>query len=420
MSVFTQQDLAAIAWSYAMLGLLDEPLFAALSAAARDSLHEFAARSLGNIAWSLATLLCKDVPLLPSIAEAAPEQVSTAVLDSELEDMATSVKALSWALHFAELGTPVLDQNLRGSLLAIGEARDRNLALSRPRCHCPAAPTAAQLAAAGAEEEPRLVLELAECLVVHKPPGWEVDCQDAGSGLWLSEFLQRHFPVDVAPLVHCAEHQFGMLHRLDRVSSGLVLIGKTFRGFYDLCWQLDTARLEREYVVLVHGWVPPSLRLIDAKVLHVHAEGQRESRVSEQGKPSRTRVTTVGHFVTRFEQERVSLVVIQIQTGRRHQIRAHMQHVGHPTVADGKYGCREQFFRDKTWCRRNFLHRYRLGFVEVLGRAHEALAPMPADLLAAMGNLVPLDALSAMAYDEWFSSATPRAWALHEGLRENG
>mmetsp|Transcript_105967 Transcript_105967/g.341841 ORF Transcript_105967/g.341841 Transcript_105967/m.341841 type:complete len:304 (-) Transcript_105967:24-935(-) len=271
------------------------------------------------------------------------------------------------------------------------------------------------------EAPPEVVLDLPELCVVHKPPGWEVDCADVGTGILLSEYLQRRYTPQAAPLVHCEEHQFGMVHRLDRVSSGLLLVGKTFVGFHSLGWQLNTGRLQREYVVVVHGWVPPDLRFINARVLHLHAEGGRESQVVDQGKPSQTKLTTLGHYSLRGHlEERLSLVAIQICTGRRHQIRTHLAHVGHPTVSDGKYMDRELFARDRQWCPRNFLHRYRLGFRSIDETEHEALAPLPCDLRTAIAHLEPVGHLSAVALTKWAAGDQPHAWATYEGLASGG
>lgn len=195
---------------------------------------------------------------------------------------------------------------------------------------------------------PSILVDLPGLCVVHKPPGWEVDTEDVGSGIWLSAFLQQRFRPTEAPLVHYAEHQFGMLHRLDRVSSGLLLVGKTFCGFHWLNWQLNTGKLSREYVVLAHVLPDPRLLLVDAPVLHVHAEGQRESRVTEQGKPSQTELRVLGHLRPKspsLASGGMGLFAIQIRTGRRHQIRAHLSFVGHPTAADGKYMLRRPWLR---------------------------------------------------------------------------
>merc|ERR1711879_183492 len=170
-------------------------------------------------------------------------------------------------------------------------------------------------------------------------------------------------------------------------------------------------------MVIVHGWVHPSLTLIDAKVLHVHAEGYKESQITEQGKPAQTRLTTLGHYTLReHQEEKLSIVVIQICTGRRHQIRTHLAHVGHPTVADGKYMTREFFIRDKQWCGRNFLHRYRLGFQDVDGEPREAVAPLPEDLRRAVEHLEPVGPASRAALVEWAEGRRPHAWAAYKRL----
>jgi len=248
-----------------------------------------------------------------------------------------------------------------------------------------------------------------------------VDCADVGTGIWLSTYLQHQYRPHEAPLVHYEEHQFGMVHRLDRVSSGLLLVGKTFLGFHSLSWQLNTGRLEREYMVVVHGWVPKELRIINAKVFHIHADGGKESQVAKQGKPSQTQLTTLGHYTLKgCPDDLFSIIVIQIRTGRRHQIRTHLAHVGHPTVADGKYMARELFIRDKQWCQRNFLHRYRLGFQDINGIKHEAVAPLPHDLRIATKNLVPMGPASARALEEWIGDCLPRAWSTYEALPSEG
>lgn len=307
----------------------------------------------------------------------------------ELEGYVTNLGAVIWALNFAGLladeSGVKLSHTFRDAMLELACAKDHELYQMVRGCTfesvvAPEPPP---------EGEPTIVLDLPDMCVVHKPPGWEVDSEDVGTGLWLSLFLQSCYPLHEFPIVHYEEHQFGIVHRLDRVSSGLLLVGKTFKGYHALGWQLNSNKIEREYVVLVHGWVDVGLRLIDEKVLHVHAEGQKESTVTEQGKPSKTHLTTLGHYrLSHDESEKLTLTLIQIVTGRRHQIRTHLAHVGHPTVTDGKYMSREPFIRDKQWCCRNFLHRHRLGFCDSSGVLHAAVAPLPADLRSALTYLI--------------------------------
>lgn len=426
MTVLCDRDIAAIAWAFATLGLQNFPLFDAIACAARRSMNEFQTRSLANTAWAFATLQYGDLPLLEAIASAALRKIKgatpAALDDSTLEDFTTNLKALGWALNFSECLTDDLDKEMYASLRSLAEARDSRLyekILQRPPPGPAALPRREVFLAESADPDvpPQILIDLKDLCVVHKPPGWEVDSADVGTGILLSTFLQQTFTPLEAPLVHYEEHQFGMVHRLDRVSSGLLLVGKNFVGYHCLNWQLNTGRLQREYIVLVHGWVAPSLRCIDAKVLHVHAEGYKESQVTEQGKPAKTYLTTLGHYtLDRFEEEQLSIVLIQICTGRRHQIRTHLSHVGHPAVTDGKYMPREQFVRDRQWCERNFLHRYRLGFQDTNGNAHASTAALPEDLRAALLHLVPVDGVSAAALQEWCDGAEPKPWLLYVGL----
>merc|ERR1719382_1907999 len=105
-----------------------------------------------------------------------------------------------------------------------------------------------------------------------------------------------------------------------------------------------------------------------------------------------TRLKVVAHLERRISEtdadalHHYSLVVLQILTGRTHQIRTHMQHIGHPVVCDALYTDNATFVEDWRWCGRNFLHRYRLAFRESGGHAtnYEAMQPLPKDLVGVL------------------------------------
>lgn len=122
-------------------------------------------------------------------------------------------------------------------------------------------------------------------------------------------------------------------------------------------------------------------------------------------------------------QERYSLVAIRISTGRRHQIRAHLAHAGHPVVCDAKYGGKqleageksgaERYQQDLQWCPRNFLHRYRVAWVSDQN-PHEAHAELPGDLKEALAQLSPKVAAGKVCH----TSAVQLQWLLEEnGLK---
>ncbi|CAJ1438539.1 unnamed protein product [Effrenium voratum] len=167
---------------------------------------------------------------------------------------------------------------------------------------------------------------------------------------------------------------------LDIPTSGLVLVAKTHAAFYDLRLQLALGQMQREYCVLAHGAVGRG-RELRCRV-HWFGNGrQAGSVVAPAGRValSRTKLVATG---TR-QGEAFSLMGIHIVTGRQHQIRLQMAHTGHPMVTDKRYFSMENCFQDMRWCRRNFLHRYRLAMFSGDARA-EVYEPLPADLQAAL------------------------------------
>uniref|UniRef100_A0A7S0BA90 Pseudouridine synthase RsuA/RluA-like domain-containing protein n=1 Tax=Pyrodinium bahamense TaxID=73915 RepID=A0A7S0BA90_9DINO len=174
-------------------------------------------------------------------------------------------------------------------------------------------------------------------VVVFKPAGWEVDSTGGGDDrMLLSSFLQHEFSKELNPLVHLLEFGYGFLHRLDLPSSGLVLAGTTFEGLYSLRGQLNTYCLAREYATLCHHVAPPSLD-VDARVDATSTRVLR-SAVGDLGRPASSRLLAPAHLRRAGPPlAALCLLVVRIRTGRRHQIRVHTRHVGHPTVADCWY-----------------------------------------------------------------------------------
>ncbi|CAE8603231.1 unnamed protein product [Polarella glacialis] len=185
---------------------------------------------------------------------------------------------------------------------------------------------------------PEILISRPGMIVVHKPPGWEVDSvandNDAKS---LSLFLQEHFALEECPVLHSSSFGFGFVHRLDVASSGLVLVATTFQGLFSLQWQKNLYEISREYQVVSYHLEPLLRRTVDARV---SARGIKVSRTltEETGKPAASHLRTVAHLQGGAAPEfRYCIIVIRIHTGRRHQIRAHTRSIGHPTACDGWY-----------------------------------------------------------------------------------
>jgi len=327
--------------------------------------------------------------------------------DDTPDDFAMGITGVIWAFNFAEALDAGLYEEVSGTILEIGRNMDS-------ACPPPAGsgdgrvPTGFHMAGV-----PHVALDLPDRFVMHKPPGWEVDTADVGGAKHLSRHLQS---ILSWPLARDVTHSYGFLHRLDTPSSGLILVAKTFEAYYDLKLQLNVGALVRDYVVLCHGLVPPGRGQIREKVHHSRHEGNLPSAVCRTGKPSLTRLKVVAHCSRGSED--FSLVVIRIQTGRRHQIRAHTTHIGHPTVCDGKYTSAETFSRDRAWCERNFLHRHRLAFTDRDGRTHEAIAPLPGDLMDALCCLTGRSGRSSAALASWLAGEAPRDWSTYSVLSD--
>lgn len=206
--------------------------------------------------------------------------------------------------------------------------------------------------------EPHLEITLRGMAVIHKQPDWEVDgkfrSQQQGAfehgppalSLWLRTALPR----SQHPLTRNADLDYGFLHRLDVPSSGLILSGTTFTGLLSLRLQLDTYLVERQYGVWGHELASAALREVAINIDPMTVDSRRSFVSDAHGKPAKSWFAVPAHFQLPLQgrpldrPDSCSAFIIRIRTGRRHQIRAHMLHVGHPTVVDAKYACSHLIF----------------------------------------------------------------------------
>ena len=215
------------------------------------------------------------------------------------------------------------------------------------------------------------VVDLPDRSVLFKPPGWEVYGQHVDHQL--SDFVIASF--GNAPIFHDVQHNFGFLHRLDVPSSGLILVAKTYEAFYDMQVQLHAGDMHRDYTVLCHGVLPRTLSEIAAR-LQPTEDGQT---LAGRGKISFSKIVCKSTYL----QHRVgalSQALLAIDTGRKHQIRSHLAHVGHPVVRDRLYASLDTFNFDASLSSRNWLHRHRLIFQDLAGEKREVFSELPQDL----------------------------------------
>ncbi|CAK0789501.1 unnamed protein product [Prorocentrum cordatum] len=408
--LWTARHIPSVAWALAVLPARDAELLVTCGEAAMVRAPELQLRGLANVAWSRAALRLPDEALARALARSAlgrlaaelPAALAAAEVPGAAPILAVSLAEITWSfctLRF-DFGVPGA---AREALLALGQRMD---AAAAPVCGPALALGSPAEWPLGAGSEPKVVRQGPGWCVLLKPPGWEVDTSETDRALTLrrgrrplSAFLRR--VSGAAPLSGRRDLDFGFLHRLDTPSSGLIVAALSFEALFHLRWVVATHGMSRDYLVLCHGAVAdPGLRLD----FPVRVDGAGPSVVADDGQPALTHVRLLGHFgppVALADGPSLasySLCVCSIETGRRHQIRAHMTHAGHPLVCDGRYAL-ERLHEDQ-----RFLHRFRLHW----DAAGTVEGPLPRDLRAALAALRPADARAAAAVRGILSGALPR------------
>jgi 23S rRNA pseudouridine1911/1915/1917 synthase len=240
--------------------------------------------------------------------------------------------------------------------------------------------------AATPEPEPlplRIVFEDADIVVLDKPAGMVVHPAAGHSRGTLVNALLHHIK-DLSGIG--GELRPGIVHRLDRGTSGLMVVAKNDRAHQELSRQFHDREVEKEYVALVWGVVQAGRR-IDAPIGRDPGDRQKMSTRARRARTAVTRVTWARHL------RGVSLLKVAIATGRTHQIRVHLSAIGHPVVGDSIYGGVHRrvaaHLRSVMRLDRPFLHSARLSFTHPAdGRRVDFDSPLPPDLESVVDEIV--------------------------------
>jgi 23S rRNA pseudouridine1911/1915/1917 synthase len=208
-------------------------------------------------------------------------------------------------------------------------------------------------------EEPILIYEDNSVLVLDKPSGWVVnDANTSHGNPILQSWIKNNFNFELSGNDY---RRSGIVHRLDKETSGAIIVAKDDHAFVNLQQQFKERLIKKEYLALVHGWVRDTNGIIVAPVGRLPWNREKFG-VMPSGKPSETAYELVSVYLNALNNN-FSLVRLLPKTGRTHQIRIHLKYIGHPIVSDSAYGGRKTSRSDRLWCNRLFLHAAKISFI---------------------------------------------------------
>ncbi|NND02327.1 MAG: RluA family pseudouridine synthase [Acidimicrobiia bacterium] len=217
--------------------------------------------------------------------------------------------------------------------------------------------------------------ESADVLVVDKPAGLVVHPGAGHRNDTLASILIHHYPA-LAALGE--SHRWGLVHRLDRDTSGLLLVARSPEAHADLQQQLKERSIQRTYVALVGARVEPATGTVEAPIGRDPEQPTRMA-LRQNGRFART------HYRRLAAWGDISLMEVKLDTGRTHQIRVHLSSIGAPLVGDKTYGAKRagRVTIDRVW-----LHAARLTFQDPsLTETTTVVAPLPAELVNTLDDL---------------------------------
>lgn len=240
--------------------------------------------------------------------------------------------------------------------------------------------------------EPKIIFQDNEILIINKPSGLVVNRAESVKGKTLQDWIENNVKCQMSN-VKCASdfvRRSGVVHRLDKDTSGVIVIAKTPQAFTNLQKQFKERKVIKKYLALVHGQVEPKIGDIkmplardpvDRKKFSVRLGGRisiTNYKVLQVYDESIHHTSFKPRGLKDLKSRKLSLLEVMPKTGRTHQIRVHLKHIGHPIVSDPIYLGKKRLKEDKKWCPRLFLHAKYLSFFHPkTGKRMEFKAKLP-------------------------------------------
>lgn len=222
---------------------------------------------------------------------------------------------------------------------------------------------------------PKIIFEDDSLLVIDKPAGVVVNRAESQKGETLEDWAAQK---------GIAVERSGIVHRLDKDTSGILVIGKTPEAFENLKDQFKSREVVKKYLALVHGKVIPAEGTINAPIER-NPFNRRHFGVFPGGREATTDYKVYNNY---NDYKNYTLLELTPHTGRTHQIRVHLKYINHPIVSDPIYGGRKNYQADLKFCPRLFLHATYLRIKHPqTGETLEFNSSLPSDLQAVVDSL---------------------------------
>lgn len=227
-----------------------------------------------------------------------------------------------------------------------------------------------------------------DLLVVSKPAGLVVNearsVKEETLQTWLQDKFWKNREADSAGTGDFYLRK-GIVHRLDKDTSGMLLCALKEKIFISLQEQFQKRTVLKKYFSLAHGKIVPSEGTVNVPLGRLPWNRERFGVLAD-GKESATTYKVIGNY--QFLKEQYSYLEVTPLTGRTHQIRVHLKYLGHPVVSDKFYAGRKIYKKDLKFCPRLFLHAGHLEFMHPgSGKSVILDCPLPADLQTVLDSL---------------------------------
>lgn len=217
-------------------------------------------------------------------------------------------------------------------------------------------------------------------LVINKPPGIVVNRAESVKGETVHDWIEQRYDKQNSDIRNEDEefkNRAGIVHRIDKETSGILLIAKTQESFAELQRQFKERVVEKSYLALVHGALTPATGEINAPVGRLPWNRERFGVIPD-GRESRTEYSVLG--TGKKDKDTYSVVLFYPHTGRTHQIRVHCKYINHPIVGDQLYAGRKTSRDDRKWAPRVMLHAWKISLVHPVHKERISFeAPVPDD-----------------------------------------